>query len=173
MKYPPKTPNCKTMEPRIETLKQKKLIGKRLSMTFADNRTHELWKGFMPAKKEIKNTLSTDLISMQIYGDAFSFTDFDPHALFEKWAAVEVSSFDPVPAGMETYLLPGGLYAVFLHKGAASKGSETFGYIFGTWFPASEYSTDHRPHFEILGEKYKNEDPDSEEEIWIPIKKKA
>jgi hypothetical protein len=27
-----------------------------------------------------------------------------------------------------------------------------------------------RPHFAKMGEKYKNEDPDSEEELWIPIK---
>jgi AraC family transcriptional regulator len=28
---------------------------------------------------------------------------------------------------------------------------------------------DDRPHFEVLGEKYKNNDPTSEKEIWIPI----
>jgi AraC family transcriptional regulator len=31
---------------------------------------------------------------------------------------------------------------------------------------------DNRPHFEILGEKYKQGSPDSEEEIWIPVKEK-
>ncbi|MFM9945765.1 MAG: GyrI-like domain-containing protein, partial [Bacteroidia bacterium] len=44
--------------------------------------------------------------------------------------------------------------------------------IYGTWIPNSEYNLDNRPHFEILGEKYKNNHPDSEEEIWIPIKPK-
>ncbi len=38
--------------------------------------------------------------------------------------------------------------------------------------PNSEYELENRPHFEVLGEKYKNNDPNSEEEIWIPIKKK-
>ena len=28
------------------------------------------------------------------------------------------------------------------------------------------------PHFEILGAQYKNNEPDSEEEIWIPIQLK-
>lgn len=41
-----------------------------------------------------------------------------------------------------------------------------------TWLPASDYNLDNRPHFEVLGEKYKNNDPTSEEEIWIPIKLK-
>ena len=39
-------------------------------------------------------------------------------------------------------------------------------------FYHSEYEFDNRPQFEILGEKYKNNAPDSEEEIWIPIKKR-
>lgn len=44
-------------------------------------------------------------------------------------------------------------------------------YIYGSWLPNStEYARDNRPHFEILGEKYKNNDPESEEEIWIPVK---
>jgi AraC family transcriptional regulator len=38
--------------------------------------------------------------------------------------------------------------------------------------PASEYVVDNRPHFEILGAQYKNNEPDSEEEIWIPIQLK-
>jgi AraC family transcriptional regulator len=59
-----------------------------------------------------------------------------------------------------------------LHKGAASTGQKIFQYIFETWLPNSGYLLDNRPHFEILGAKYKNEDPDSEEELWIPIKHK-
>jgi AraC family transcriptional regulator len=31
---------------------------------------------------------------------------------------------------------------------------------------------DDRPHFEILGDKYKNDHPDSEEEIWILCREK-
>jgi AraC family transcriptional regulator len=71
---------------------------------------------------------------------------------------------------MKAFELPAGLYAVFLHRGPASEGQRTFQYIMGTWLPASGYELDSRPHFELLGEKYKNDLPDSEEEIWIPIK---
>jgi AraC family transcriptional regulator len=46
-----------------------------------------------------------------------------------------------------------------------------FTYIFTRWLPASGYQLDNRPHFEILGDKYKNNDPESEEEIWIPVRK--
>lgn len=39
-------------------------------------------------------------------------------------------------------------------------------YIFATWLPSSAYVLDNRPHFEVLGAKYKSNDPGSEEEIW-------
>lgn len=159
------------MQPRIENLLEKKLIGKRLKMSFAENRTMELWRSFMPGRNEIKNRVNQDLISMQVYDDAFSFSNFDANASFEKWAVAEVSEFDAIPDGMESYTLSAGLYAVFEYKGL-NTDTAIFQYIFGTWLPLSEYALDNRPHFEVLGPKYKNNDPESEEEIWIPIKVK-
>jgi AraC family transcriptional regulator len=47
-----------------------------------------------------------------------------------------------------------------------------FKYIFEEWLPSAIYGLDNRPHFEILGAKYKNNDDSSEEEIWIPVKLK-
>ncbi len=160
------------MHPVFKTIPQKKLIGKRLRLSLAENKTTELWRSFMPCRIEIKNNLTSDLFSIQVYDDTSYFESFNPYTMFEKWAALEVSDFDTVPAAMEAFLLTGGLYAVFKHIGAASTGARTFQYIFGTWLPGSGYLLDDRPHFEILGEKYKNDDPESEEEIWIPVKLK-
>jgi AraC family transcriptional regulator len=160
------------MVPRIENLTEKKLVGMCLTMTYSNNRTFELWRSFMPRRREILNNVTDELFSMQVYDDSFDFNYFNVEAEFEKWAAIEVSDFASVPNEMEPFVLSGGLYAVFIHKGAASEGPKTFQYIFGTWLPSSEFLLDHRPHFELLGKKYKNEDPSSEEEIWIPIKKR-
>lgn len=137
-------------------------------MSFADNKTGLLWQRFMPRRKEIANSLSADLISMQIYPPGF---DFNPQSNFEKWAAIEVSDFGSVPEQMETFVLPGGLYAMFAYTGS-STDTRIFQYIFMEWLPQSGYRLDNRPHFEVLGEKYKNASPDSEEEIWIPVKPK-
>lgn len=158
------------MKPRIELLKEKKLIGMRLTMSLALNQTGDLWRSFMPRRKEIAHRISNDLISMQIYNPTY-FANFNPANTFEKWATVEVSNFGDVPPDMETITLTGGLYAVFDYKGSSTDNS-IFQYIFGTWLPNSGYRLDDRPHFEVLGEKYRNADPDSEEEIWIPIRKK-
>jgi AraC family transcriptional regulator len=158
------------MKPRIVLLHQKKLVGKRMKMSLIENQTANLWRSFMPHRKEIKNTVTSDLYSLQIFDPDFNFQHFNPESVFEKWAAVEVSNFNDLPDEMETLILQGGLYAVFLHVGAASTGPATFRKIFGSWLPSSPYLIDNRPHFEILGAKYKNDDPASEEEIWIPIK---
>jgi AraC family transcriptional regulator len=158
------------LEPRIEILPEKKFVGKRIKMSFSNNQTHELWKSFMPLRREIKNNIGSDLYSVEVYEPLY-FNNFNPEKEFDKWAAVEVTDFEKVPDDMDTLILPRGLYAVFLHKGAAGKGPETYQYIFGTWLPASDFLLDNRPHFAVMGEKYKNDDPDSEEEVWIPVKK--
>jgi AraC family transcriptional regulator len=158
------------INPRIKTLDTKKFIGKRILMSFSKDKTHELWQAFMPRRKEIRNIIGTELYCIQVYDSNFNFSNFDLNKNFEKWAAIEVTGFESVPAEMETFTLPGGLYAVFIHKGAASTGPKTYQYIFGTWLPNSIYALDNRPHLDILGEKYRNDDPNSEEEIWVPIK---
>jgi AraC family transcriptional regulator len=161
------------MQPRIEELNEKKLAGKRIEMSYAGNKTFELWRSFMPGRKDITNSTGPELYSVEIYPDNF-FSAFNPETQFEKWAAVEVTDFESVPDGMDTMVLPGGLYAIFTHKGPASAVLQTYQYILGTWLPGNgEYMLDDRPHFALMGEKYKNEDPDSEEELWIPVKTSA
>ncbi len=161
-----------SMKPQIETLAEKKLVGQRVQMSLVNNQTQALWQGFMSRRKEVTNTVGTDFYSMQIYDPSY-FMNFSPTNSFEKWATVEVSDFNDIPEGMESIILPGGLYAVFLYKGLPAEAGKLFQYIFGVWIPASEYELDGRPHFEVLGEKYKNDSPDSEEEIWIPVRPKA
>ena len=158
------------MFPRIEELKEKKLIGIRLTMSIANNKTGELWKSFMPRHSDITNKVTKDMISLQIY-DASYYENFKPNNEFEKWATVEVTDFNTIPHGMEAFTLAGGQYAVFDYKGSSADDT-IFQYIFTTWLPTSKYQLDNRPHFEVLGEKYKNNDSNSEEEIWIPIRRK-
>ncbi len=159
------------MTPKIQISNEKKLVGKRMTMSYADYRIGQLWGSFMPRRKEITNGLSNDLISMVVYQPSH-FIDFKPTNEFERWAAMEVDNFDHVPNEMETYTLPAGLYAVFLYKGTSTDIASFYQNIFTVWLPNSAYALDERAHFEVLGEKYKNNDLSSEEEIWIPIKEK-
>jgi len=158
------------MTPRIEINIEKKFIGKKLTMSLVDNKTFQLFSEFMPRRKEILNTISNDIYDLIVYPTGY-FSDFNPTNIFKKWALLEVSDVVDVPNEMESFKLKSGLYAVFDYKGLSTDKS-IFNYIFETWLPNSNYLIDSRPHFEILGEKYKNDDPNSEEEIWIPIKSK-
>jgi len=160
------------MEPRIEKIEATKLIGNKTNMSFVNNKTMELWQSLMPRRKEITNSVGTELYSVELYNDRMFFKNFDPTKEFEKWAAIKVNEFDDVPDGLETLIIPKGKYAVFHYKGKPSEAQSTYQYIYGQWMPNSEYELEDRPHFALMGEKYKGEDPESEEEFWIPIRKK-
>lgn len=159
------------MKPEVKIISEKKLIGMRSEMTLSNDETFELWNRFMPRRKEIQNQLSTELYCLQVYNNALDFNDFDQNTLFEKWATVEATNHSDIPEQMEAYLLQGGKYAVFQHKGTEADFYKTAQYIYGKWLPNSAYELDdNRAHFQILGAKYKNNDPNSEEEVWVPIK---
>lgn len=157
------------MEPRIEILDEKTLVGMHLDMRLAQNRTAELWRAFMPRRGEVKNRANPHFISMQVY-DKAQGAPFAPATKFEKWAAVEVTRLNDVPEGMESYIMSGGKYAVFIHKGPASSAFKTFQHIFGVWLPESQYELDDREHFEVLPPEYRPDDPNAVEEVWVPIK---
>lgn len=156
------------LHPRIVNLQPKYLVGHKISMSLADNKTIQLWSQFGPQIKTVTNRVNEDKISMQVY-DSDYYRDFSPTREFEKWALVEVQDFESIPAGLQSYKLKGGLYAVFDYQGSSSDIA-IYQWIFSSWIPNSIYMVDDRPHFEVLGKNYKNNDPNSEEEIWIPIK---
>ena len=156
------------MTPTITTTHQRLLIGKSLTMSLTDNKTAQLWQSFIPQIPLIPNRIDQNKISMAIY-EADYFGSFSPARLFDKWAAVEVNTFNIIPDNLQSFKIPAGMYAVFQYKGLSSDNS-IFHYIFSEWLPKSGYRLDNRPHFEILGDKYQNNHPDSEEEIWIPVK---
>lgn len=156
--------------PKIVEIPARKLIGISKTMTIANDKTRELWQQFMPRRKEVEGKIGSCFYSMQVYSKDLQMKDFTPVTTFEKWAVVEVHNFDQVPEGMQTYHLAGGKYVVFIHKGPASAFKKTFDYIYGVWFPSSEFELDQRAHFELLEEGYVPTDPNAEEEIWIPVR---
>jgi AraC family transcriptional regulator len=154
---------------RIKTVEGKILVGQKVEMSAANNQTPALWQQFGPRQKEISNRLSPLRYAVQVYKGDVEEISFSTDTLFDMWAAVEVGNAEKIPAGMEVLQLEGGLYAVFLHKGLARDFPKTWQYIVGTWLPASGYALDGRPHFQVMGESYRLNDADAEEEVWIPL----
>lgn len=165
-------------------------VGIRMEMSLMEDKTHLLWRSFMPRRHEVMHRRNTDFVSLQVYPGDY-FMEFDRSRGFEKWALVEVESVtmpveeefghsiaekgemvgrrDGVPEGMEVFELKGGMYAVFVHSGG---DPAIFDYIYGTWLPDSDFELDMRPHFEVLDAQYRHSDPDASEEIWIPVRLK-
>ncbi len=160
------------MKPRFSQLTKTKLLGKSVQMSLVNNRTHDLWKAVAPVLNQEEATFGKPRYSVQVYDDLHYFKQFNPQTTFTKWAAIEAVHLQKIPIGFSQLTLEGGLYAVFHHKGDAKEFQKTAHYIYGEWLPNSGYLLDDRPHFELLGAHYKNNHPDSEEEVWIPIKKK-
>lgn len=159
------------MNPKIRQLHARKLVGMHGTQTMDAYDVSTLWRRFMPRRKEIRHVVTSDLYSLSVYPPDF-FIQFNPSTPFEKWAALEVLLYEELPEGMEVLTLPDGLYAVFQHKGDAAAFYALHQYIYTQWLPGSAYVLDDRPHFELLGAGYRHNDPDSEEEVWVPVKRK-
>ncbi len=131
-------------EPRIEEIQAKRIFGKHLPMTLQNDRTPELWRSFMPVRKQIINGVGNDLLCVQIFDHTHDFTKFNQDALFEKWAAVEVSEFSGLPDGMEQLVIESGSYAVLTIWEDKADFSCMFQTVAST---DSEYnSVDHEDH---------------------------
>ena len=162
-----KLPYICGMEPKIIDLPPKLLVGKKMEMSLIENQTKELIQSFMPLRKHVPHMVNTDVYDLIVYPPNY-FVTLNPFRPFVKWAGVEVSQIGELPDGLSFFQIPSGRYAVFTHKGPSSD-TGTFEDIFTKWLPNSKHELDDRPHFDIMGEKYKGDQPDSEEEIWIPI----
>lgn len=156
-------------KPKIVTIQEKKLVGIKIRTSLAENRTFELWNRFKKEISEIPGKKDTGYYAVQIFDENLGFDQFTPQTFFEKWAAVEVESLENIPEELETFLLPAGKYAVFIHKGLPETFPNTSQYIFGEWLPNSGFEVDDRPHFEIMADDYRADDPEAEEEVFIPI----
>tara|TARA_R110002072_G_scaffold114541_15_gene244653 strand:- start:2145 stop:2627 length:483 start_codon:yes stop_codon:yes gene_type:complete len=159
------------MEYKIQKSDDLYLIGLNSEMSLIKNKTLELWQTFMPRQKEIAKRLGTEYYSVEVFADLEYFKEFNPNRKFEKWAAVRVENFNTIPEGMSKLKISSSLYAVFTYLGKASDAFKAYQYIYEEWIPSSDYELENKAHFAIMGKKYLGENPYSEEEIWIPVKK--
>jgi len=160
-------------QPVIIQMEARKLVGVHISHSLSNRKTKALWSTFMPKRNRIENRVDENLFSIQIYESGLDMIDFTAQTVFTTWGAVAVTDFVDVPQDMATIVLKEGLYAVFVHKGTTDTFHKTAQYIYEVWMPSSIYALDDRAHFEILGRNYLGPmNPDSEEEVWIPIKYK-
>ncbi len=134
------------------------------------NNAKKIWSQFMPRRNSIKHKKNTSFLSIQVYPKGLDMADFTPQTEFITRAGIEVTNLSLIPEGMDSFIIPQGLYAIFEHQGATRDFHKTSKYIYEEWLPTSGYVLDDRPHFEVLDERYLGPDhPDSIEDVYIPI----
>jgi len=158
------------IEPKILWVEEKALAGIRISTSLVENRDGEIWRPLRSRVTEFYERVGTDFYSVKVYDPEYHFSNLDPAAKFDKWAAIAVSKNSKLPEGFESLSIPAGQYAEFIHRGTPEMAQRTFGYIFGTWLPRSAFDLDDRPHFEILGNDWSPFDESAQEAVLVPIK---
>ncbi|MFT6136502.1 MAG: AraC family transcriptional regulator [Cyclobacteriaceae bacterium] len=137
-------------------------------MSLSNNLTASLWQKLMPQRADLPSSQPNVYYSVEEY-ELDYFKSFDPAKSLTKWAAFPVSQTESPGDELGELIIPAGQYAVFRHKGASTDVSNLYQYIFSQWLPQSRYQLAHRPHFAIMDEKYRKDDRNSEEDIYIPI----
>ena len=88
---------------------------------------------------------------------------------FEYMAAVEVSDFALVPAGLGRMRVPACRYAVFTHEGHVNGLRGLWERIWEDWYPTSGFQAADTPDFERYDERFDPITSTGVAEIWFPI----
>lgn len=89
--------------------------------------------------------------------------------VMEYMCAIEVASFDAVPAGIGRLRVPPDVqYAVFVHDGPIAAIGATWGAIW-SWLPRSGWRSANTPDFEVYDERYDPATGSGVVEIWFPV----
>ena len=160
------------MKPRFVDKGEFTIVG--LASYFSKSTTAEippLWCKFVQRVGELKNA-----DPIVCYGYCDQPEDVPDGKEFRYMACVEVKEQEDIPKDMTAVKVPAKQYAVFTHKGAVNEIGRTYDYIYGTWLPESGYEADGCHDFEYYDERFNSQnpmDPQSEVDVYVPVKKKA
>jgi AraC family transcriptional regulator len=150
-----------TMEPTFKSYPEFKAAGLKGVYTPETNvDIPMLWDRFNPLMDSIPNR-----VGAHAYGLCVPVKTPE----FEYYAAVQVDSFDGLPADMLGVEVEAQDYAVFTHKGSLDNLRDTMAYIWGTWLPESKFTSPSNPDFELYGERFNPTIESSELDIYIPV----
>lgn len=159
------------MDIKIEEKGELKIVGLLERINMPNNTIPQLWDKFMKRMSEIKNIKGNGS-----YGIAENMSESSDGVSFDEIVGVEVSSFEDIPEGMVAKVIKPQKYAVFTHKGelfgadGSSKLHKSYDYVYSKLIPASGYETDCEFNFEYYDERFILGSPESEMDIYIPVK---
>ncbi len=157
-----------SMTPKIVEMGEMKVIGLKCQTTMKENTIPQLWGQFNTNCNRVPNR-TDDKFALGVcpYVD---MEHFDENTPFEYITGLAVTTFDNVPEDMVAYTIPAAKYAVFTHKGALDTLQDTYNQIFGTALSENGLELDSKDQIELYDERFKWGEPDSEFDIYIPVK---
>ncbi len=156
------------MEPRIVDLDALTLIGLPFYGDSSDGKFGQTWERFVESEPLVTKRLNDKIyFGVEFFGPEVSRTN-----QWMYFAAIAVSDLEEIPDILFGKMLPAAKYAVFTVKGGVAKINEVFQYAYKEWLPASGYEAAYPFDFERYDERYKGSVPDSEIDLYIPIKPK-
>jgi AraC family transcriptional regulator len=150
------------MEPRIVDHPAFTVVGMKVRGKNENNEIPQMWEALNPRMHEIQDMLGDDVA----YGISANMDEQTGE--FDYIAGFEVGRIQEIPAGMVRFDVPGGKYAVF--RTTLPRLGETFLHAYRTWAPQSGYQLTGGPDFELYGEEFDPHDPDSEFEVYVPVR---
>lgn len=140
------------------------LVGVLARSQPGDQKIMQTWEDLMAQMERIPNPIESNIC----YGAMHNF-DMQTNQ-FDYVAGVQTPSQSSAPDGMVRWEIPEQLYAVFPTTLPAI--SQTFGDIYGSWMATSGYTRTDGPEFELYGDDFDPNNPDSTVYIYIPVKEK-
>lgn len=157
--------------PEIVMLQPKTVAGFRFNMSIEKNNSIEMWEKLnSQLSKQNYISMSNNRYGIYETGDTCMPDTFNKNSEAAEFIGIETSCESNVPQCMQLKEISGGKYAKFIHKGTVKSLLSTYYYIWGVWFPNSNFELADREDLECYTEKFLGaENEDSEIEIYFPI----
>lgn len=161
-----------TKEPAIVEKDEIKIVGMTTKTSLANNRIPKLWNAFLKRKDEIPGTTHPEIIiGVAHKAHDFNSSDFHENTTYLYAVGKKIKDTVNIPEGMELMTIPSCKYAIFRHKGKFDKFGLSYIYIYGSWFPKSNYGVSNSPDLEWYDNRFLGADNDNSEiDIYISIK---
>lgn len=160
-----------TLVPEIVSISQISVIGMRFETTVMDNKSVVIWEQFNKTLVNLDAVYSS-FCRYEIFevGDSCSANAFNDESYCSVFIGIEVPDGFAIPCGMQRKTLCSGKYARFTHTGTVATLPQTYRYIWGTWFPKSNFEISGYDDFECYTERFLGADnEDSQIDIYFPI----
>lgn len=150
-----------SMEAKIVTRPAFTIVGVKYHGKNEHDEIKAMWGEFIPQMDGVPHRTEQHIS----YGACW---DVDEQGEFDYIAGLAVSKVADVPEGMVSCEIPEQEYAVF--RCTLPQLGDTFGYVYKTWMPASDYVRGDGPEFEYYDHFSGDDDV---LDLYIPVKAKA